>query len=117
MNGRMLKLAICAAMAISTGAQATDEQPETRPATLRTEQFENNELKMGTVCSGQLEDFLRDLNRRRDYDYSQHDEQPGPNNEYLSRWIHCVIDELKRRGYYFDSEGELHRPGPIVPTR
>lgn len=96
---------------------ATEDEPKTRPSVVTAEQFENNELKMADVSSVQLEEFLRDLNHRRDYDYSQHDGEPGPNHEYLTRWLRRVLDELKGRGYYFDAAGELHRPGLVVPTR
>ncbi|HSU68831.1 MAG TPA: hypothetical protein VLJ39_18260, partial [Tepidisphaeraceae bacterium] len=67
--------------------------------------------------AGRLEAFLRDLNHRRDYDFSQHDHQPGPDNAYLTRWIHDVVNELLSRGYYVDPHSELHRPGAVVPTR
>lgn len=95
-------------------AQATGAK---EPPVLRTQQFESGELRLPDIDSVRLETFLRDLNHRRDYDYSQHDHQPGPDNAYLTRWINEVLNELFSRGYYVDSRGELHRPGPVVPTR
>ncbi len=92
--------------------------PSTTEKPLRTEQFESGQLRLSDASSHQLEVFLRDLNQRRDYDYSQHAEQPGPNHEYLTRWIDMVIGELSHRGYSFDANGELHRrDATVVPTR
>jgi hypothetical protein len=87
------------------------------PPPLRVEQFESGELQVSAVSDAQLIGFLRDLNQRRDYDYSQHDDMAGPNNAYLTRWIHSAITELLHRGYYVDSFGELHTPGAIISTR
>jgi hypothetical protein len=87
------------------------------PAVLRTQQFENGELRMKDVESSRLETFLRDLNKRRDYDFSQHQNRPGPDHEYLTTWIHKTMDELFSRGYSMDKYGDLHRPGEVVSTR
>ena len=87
------------------------------PPVLRTQQFENGELQMKDVESSRLETFLRDLNKRRDYDFSQHQNRPGPDHEYLTTWIHKTMDELFARGYSLDKYGDLHRPGEIVSTR
>ena len=84
---------------------------------LRTQQFENGELQMKDVDSSRLETFLRDLNKRRDYDFSQHSNRPGPDHEYLTTWIHKTMDELFSRGYSTDKYGDLHRPGDVVSTR
>jgi hypothetical protein len=84
---------------------------------LRTQQFENGELEMKDVSSQRLEAFLRDLNKRRDYDFSQHHNRPGPDHEYLTTWIHKTMDELFSRGYSTDKYGDLHRPGEVVSTR
>jgi hypothetical protein len=87
------------------------------PPVLRTQQFENGELQMKDVESRRLETFLRDLNKRRDYDFSQHQSRPGPDHEYLTTWIHKTMDELFSRGYSMDKYGDLHRPGEVVSTR
>jgi hypothetical protein len=84
---------------------------------LRTQQFENGELQIKDVESNRLETFLRDLNKRRDYDFSQHHNRPGPDHEYLTTWIHKTMDELFARGYSTDKYGDLHRPGEVVSTR
>jgi hypothetical protein len=84
---------------------------------LRTQQFENGELQMKDVNSARLETFLRDLNQRRDYDFSQHRNRPGPDHEYLTTWIHKTMDELFSRGYSTDKYGDLHRPGEVISTR
>ncbi len=89
----------------------------TEPTVLRTQQFENGELKLPEVDADRLEGFLRDLNQRRDYDFSQHGHHPGLDNEYLTRWVGHVMDELISRGYYVDKHGDLHRPGAVVATR
>ena len=87
------------------------------PPVLRTQQFERGELQMKDVESSRLEAFLRDLNKRRDYDFSQHQSRPGPDHEYLTTWIHKTMDELFARGYSMDKYGDLHRPGEVVSTR
>ena len=106
--------------------QAADEQVAVKkqiaitdgePPVLRTQQFENGELQMKDVESSRLEAFLRDLNKRRDYDFSQHQRRPGPDHEYLTTWIHKTMDELFARGYSMDKYGDLHRPGEVVSTR
>jgi hypothetical protein len=84
---------------------------------LRTQQFENGELQMKDVESTRLETFLRDLNKRRDYDFAQHHNRPGPDHEYLTTWIHKTMDELFSRGYSMDKYGDLRRPGDVVSTR
>lgn len=90
----------------------------TTPPPPRVEQFESGQLQLSAVSDAQLIGFLRDLNQRRDYDYSRHDEMAGPNNEYLTRWIHAAITELLHRGYDFDSFGDLHTPsGAIISAR
>ena len=104
-------------LAAANGAGTEDRGAVAEQPVLRTEQFESGELQLPEVQSDRLEPFLRDLNRRRDYDLSQHDGKPGPDHEYLTRWRNDVLDELLDRGYYFDKRGELHRPGEIVPTR
>jgi hypothetical protein len=87
------------------------------PPVLRTQQFENGQLQMKDVESSRLETFLRDLNKRRDYDFSQHQNRAGPDHEYLTTWIHKTMDELFARGYSIDKYGDLHRPGEVVSTR
>ena len=106
----------CAALAADEGGERKQEAAGEQPV-LRTEQFESGELSLGEVESERLEAFLRDLNRRRDYDCSQHGGQPGPDHAYLTTWVRRVLSELKGRGYYFDEWGDLHRPGSVVPTR
>jgi hypothetical protein len=91
--------------------------PDKREPVLRTQQFERGELQMKDVESGRLEMFLRDLNKRRDYDFSQHENRPGPDHEYLTTWIHKTMDELFARGYSLDKYGDLHRPGEVISTR
>lgn len=97
----------------ASAAGAAAEQPPV----LRTQQFESGELRLPDIDSARLEAFLRDLNHRRDYDFSQHDHHPGPDHAYLTHWIHKVMDELFTRGYYVDRHGDLHQPGAIVATR
>ena len=87
------------------------------PPVLLTQQFENGELQMKDVEPSRLEAFLRDLNKRRDYDFSQHQNRAGPDHEYLTTWIHKTMDELFARGYSMDKYGDLHRPGEVVSTR
>jgi hypothetical protein len=84
---------------------------------LRTQQFERGELQMKDVSSERLETFLRDLNKRRDYDFSQHHNRPGPDHEYLTTWIRKTMDELFSRGYSTDKYDDLHRPGEVISTR
>ena len=110
--------AVAAASFFFTAANGagTEGRAEGQPV-LKTQQFENGELQLAKVDAQRLEEFLRDLNRRRDYDLSQHNGKPGPDHDYLTRWRDDVTDELLDRGYYFDKRGELHRPGEIIPTR
>ena len=91
-------------------------QPDARPI-LRTQQFESGELRMCDVESTRLETFLQDLNRRKDYDWAMHGGRPGPNDQYLWSWVTKTQNELLSRGYYFDGNGNLHRPGAVVPLR
>src|SRR4051794_25357091 len=56
-----------------------------RHPVLRTQQFENGELKMKDVDAKRLAAFMRDLNQRRDHDLSQHGGRPGPDNAYLTQ--------------------------------
>jgi hypothetical protein len=92
--------------------KTADRQP-----VLRTQQFENEEVRITRVESDRLEAFLRDLHKRRDYDFSQHDGRPGPDHEYLTTWIHKTMDELFSRGYSTDKYGDVHRPGEVISTR
>ncbi len=116
----LLPWAGCVALAADEGGEqktgaetgTAGEQP-----VLRTQQFESGELRLPEVESERLEAFLRDLNRRRDYDFSQHGGHPGPDHAYLTAWVRRVVTELKDRGYYFDEWGDLRRPGSVVLTR
>jgi hypothetical protein len=85
---------------------------------LTTQRFENGSVHWADVSPAQIEDFLRDLNQRRDYDFSQHNEQPGPNHEFLTSWITQAVQQLISRGYTVDAIGDLHRPDQtVVATR
>ena len=96
---------------------AADETTLAEKPILRTQQFESGELSIKLVSADQLEPFLRDLNQRKDYDAQCHCGKPGPDGAYLAKWVKTVTDELIARGYYFDDQGNLHRPSAIVPVR
>jgi hypothetical protein len=66
---------------------------------LRTEDFEEGRVDIGTVDSRALVAMLRDLRERHQYDASCHDGEPGPHSEYLAQWIGHVSDELHARGH------------------
>jgi hypothetical protein len=94
------------------------QQPAPPVTLVSTEQFENGSLHWADVSAPQIELFLRDLNHRRDYDFSQHNEQPGPNHNYLTSWITQSVQQLIARGYTVDAIGDLHRADhTIVATR
>jgi hypothetical protein len=85
---------------------------------LKTQDFETGKRRMADVSSKSLEAFLQDLNRRKDYDYSCHNNQPGPDSAYLWQWVVRTTMELQRRGYTSDAAGSLFRPnGESVPLR
>jgi hypothetical protein len=105
---------------VRPGEPAKGDIAATEPsAPLTAQQFESGESKMMDVPALALESFLFDLRQRRDYDLSQHNGQPGPDAEYLNRWIDTTNIELARRGYATDADGTLHRPsnGPIIDMR
>jgi hypothetical protein len=83
-----------------------------------TEQFETGQLKMSDVSNLGMELFIQDMNRRKDYDYSCHNNQPGPDAEYLWNWVQKGVAEPKTRGYTTDDAGNLVRPdGSAVAMR
>ncbi len=106
----------CLAIA-SFGCAASESGSTAQGPVLRTQQFESGELSLATAESCQLETFLQDLNRRKDYDVQCHDGKYGPDGEYLAKWVRTVSEELVARGYSFDRQGNLHRPGVIVSVR
>ena len=111
-------LGLCVGVgAIWAGESATVPKIEKAAPVVGTQAFESGELKMEEVEARQLEVFLQDLDRRRDYDLSQNDGKPGPDGPYLSTWIEKVLNELKRRGYGVDDQGHLRRPGAVVPWK
>jgi hypothetical protein len=98
----------------------SSQTPTTAPAArlLRTEDFESGATQMSQASTTQLEDFLRDLNRRKDFDFASHGGVAGPNADYLANWVTQVTNELIARGYWNGTDGEFHRPdGYIVPVR
>jgi hypothetical protein len=78
---------------------------------------ESGAVRLSDVDSVHLEYFLQDLNKRKDFDFSCHGGQAGPNADYLAMWVQRVTDELCNRGYYFDTAGNFRRPGAIVAVR
>jgi hypothetical protein len=104
-------------MLIAVPAGRIHAQTDHAEPALKTEIFESGQLRLADVRALSLEHCLQDLNRRKDYDYSQHCGQPGPDSAYLATWVQCVTQELEHRGYYFDEAGNLHRPGTVVPLR
>ena len=97
-------------------AQPATPAPVQGPIT--TQRFENGSIHWADLSPAQIEGFLRDLNQRRDYDFSQHNEQPGPNHDFLTSWITQAVQQLVSRGYTVDQIGDLHRPDQtIVATR
>src|SRR5262249_42445359 len=55
-----------------------------------------------TMVSGlDLLRLLMELNRAKDYDYSQHGGTPGPNSAWLWERIKAIMDELEDRGWEF----------------
>jgi len=74
---------------------------------LRTEDFESGSMQLGQASTPQLEDFLRDLNRRKDFDFSSHGGQAGPNADYLAGWVTRVTNELISRGYWYNAHGDF----------
>jgi hypothetical protein len=84
---------------------------------LKTQDFKSGEKDIASVSARSLERFLQDLNQRKDWDYACHNGQPGPDAPYLFKWVVRTTTELERRGYYFDSTGQLRRPGVVVPLR
>lgn len=110
-NFTVVCLALAAA-AIAMGGCST------RQPVLTTQQFERNEVSFGNVDSARLERFGQDLHARKDYDYSQHDRQAGPDHAYLVEWAERVAAELVRRGYVTHPEPILYRPdGSAVDRR
>jgi hypothetical protein len=119
----------CAAQIIATpAARASDLKSPVRyrfdssytsndPDVLTTAVFESDQYQITEVSSHYLERMLQDLNRRKDYDYASHGNQPGPDAPYLWQWVQTVTAELQNRGYYFDADGQLHRPGNVVALR
>lgn len=98
-------------------AVAPLDEPTTQP-TLTAEEVESGQVNLQDVSAERLEAFLQDLNRRKDYDYSQHDGQPGPDAEYLWKWVQRTMKELQSRGYSSDDAGDFHRPdGSVCPVR
>ena len=102
-------LAGCAGQAASPVAPA--QVARAKPPVLKTQDFESGRAVMAETPSPALEEFLHDLSTRWRYDRSQHDGRPGPDGPYLSAWIGRVTQELLRRGYYVNEEGDLCRPG------
>jgi hypothetical protein len=96
---------------------STDTHESHDPGVLTTSVFESGQYQMTEVSSHYLERMLQDLNRRKDYDYACHGNQPGPDAPYLWQWVQIVTAELQNRGYYFDADGQLHRPGNVVALR
>lgn len=91
-----------------------------RPAhmLLRTEDFESGAVQFSDCDAHQLEVFLRDLNRRKDFDFQTHDGQAGPNSDYLANWVTRVTNELIARGYFVDENGQFCDPsGAAVRVR
>ena len=85
---------------------------------LRTEDFESGGMQLSQASAPQLEDFLRDLNRRKDFDFSAHGGQAGPNADYLADWVTRVTNELIARGYWYDARGDLHDgDGHVIAVR
>jgi hypothetical protein len=90
--------------------------PEAR--LLRTEDFESDRIQMSQVSTSQLEDFLRDLNRRKDFDFASHGGVAGPNADYLANWVTQVTNELIARGHWYGTDGQLRRAnGDVVLVR
>jgi hypothetical protein len=90
---------------------ALEEKPlvlKVKPVALTTQVFESGEMTLAEAGAGDLEAFLQDLNRRKDYDYSQNGGQPGPHSAYLWEWVQKVCGELQGRGYYFDDGGNFY---------
>lgn len=87
--------------------------PAPAPEPFRTQQFETAEIPLATADNRRLEATLQDLNRRKDFDATQ----SGSDAAYLNEWVEKVTAELKRRGYYVDAQGQLRRPGAVVPWR
>jgi hypothetical protein len=124
-------IAALAASVFSAAIAIADPiQPTTRPAgdasitasqnhwLLRTEDFESGKIQLSDTTTTQLEDLLRDLNRRKDFDFASHDGSAGPNADYLANWVTKVTNELTTRGYWFSADGDLHAPdGTIVLAR
>src|SRR5277367_2323221 len=98
----IIGMAVAAPWAAASGVITPDAPPAV--PVLRTQAFESGELKITEVSNAALELFLQDLIKRKDYDASCHNGQPGPDATYLCRWIQTVTTELLRRGYYFDSD-------------
>jgi hypothetical protein len=73
---------------------------------LKTEDFENGNITMEQASDGQLQEFLADLQARRDYDAECHNGNAGPDADYLNGWIAKTTDELKARGFTFDDKGK-----------
>jgi len=81
---------------------------------LRTEDFESGAMQLGQASTPRLEDFLRDLNRRKDFDFSSHGGQAGPNADYLATWVTRVTNELISRGYWYNANGDFLDAGNHV---
>jgi hypothetical protein len=87
-------------------------------AMLRTEDFESGTVQFSDCDAHQLEAFLRDLNRRKDFDFQTHGGQAGPNSDFLANWVTRVTNELSSRGYFIDENGQLCEPsGAAVVVR
>jgi hypothetical protein len=114
---RTALLVVTGCLALASIGCAASQSGTAQGPVLRTQQFESGELSLATVESCQLETFLQDLNRRKDFDMKCHDGKVGPDGEYLAKWVRSVTDELLARGYSFDHQGNLHRPGVVVSVR
>jgi hypothetical protein len=77
---------------------------------LTTQDFENGNVTMEQAADGQLQEFLADLQSRRDYDAECHNGNAGPDADYLNGWITKTTDELKARGFTFDDKGKPTPP-------
>src|SRR5581483_4533525 len=127
MKSLILVSAVAVPLCFTSACLADDVRPSapvavpldaaTTQPTLTTEEVESGQVKLQETSAGRLEDFLQDLNRRKDYDYSQHDGQPGPDAEYLWKWVQTTMKELESRGYTTSDSGDFLRPdGTVCPV-
>jgi hypothetical protein len=73
---------------------------------LKTEDFEAGKITMADASDDALQDFLADIQTRRDYDEQCHNGNPGPDSDFLNDWIDKTITELESRGFKFDDAGK-----------